>query len=130
MIYPYVGVFVPVLFPLLPIHTMPPLELLKKSLSILHESVKKRKDGLIARQNRKEKLSDAKEAWLDNEANHVDEDALIDRLEKASDYEHSFARLNEKEVGLVNKLKQVAEGAGKSVATTSNKPKKCVFFTV
>jgi hypothetical protein len=53
------------------------LEILKKGLCALKEQVKKRKDSLIKRLKKKESISETDEAWLDNEANHVDEDAVI-----------------------------------------------------
>jgi hypothetical protein len=58
----------------------PPLEILKKGLTALKDSVQKRKDGLVARLNRKEKISAVDwlqmnhEAWLDNNTNHIKED--------------------------------------------------------
>jgi hypothetical protein len=62
----------------------------------------------VAHLNRKEKISAADEAWLDNDANHVEEDATVSRLETASDYESEFARLNTTKMGLVEKLKKFA----------------------
>ncbi|KAJ7898058.1 hypothetical protein B0H13DRAFT_1884448 [Mycena leptocephala] len=52
----------------------------KKGLNTaLKDSVQKRKDGLVARLNRKEKISAVdwlriNEAWLDNDTSHVEED--------------------------------------------------------
>ncbi|KAJ7884687.1 hypothetical protein B0H13DRAFT_1889897 [Mycena leptocephala] len=37
---------------------------------------------------KKESISEADEAWLDNEVNHVEEDTVIDSLENTSDYKH------------------------------------------
>jgi hypothetical protein len=53
---------------------------------------------------------------LDNEGNVVEEDAVIDKLEKASDYERGYARLDTKEVGLVDNLRKLAEGLGQKAA--------------
>ncbi|KAJ6495870.1 hypothetical protein DFH09DRAFT_1103675 [Mycena vulgaris] len=74
----------------------PSLEVLRKGLSLLKESVKTRKDGLMNCLRRKEKISASDEAWLDDAANHVDEDAVMNKLENASDYERGFARLDVK----------------------------------
>jgi hypothetical protein len=93
-----------------------------KSDASTHTLIQKRKDGLVARLNRKEKIS-AAEAWLDN-ANHVEEDAMVSRLETAY-YEHGFARLDAMEMGLVEKLEKFAGEAVKiSANTTSKKAKK------
>jgi hypothetical protein len=65
-----------------------PLDVLKKGLSKLKDSIEERKDNLLACLNRKEKISDEDEEWLDNAGNVVDEEAVVDLLENASDYEH------------------------------------------
>jgi hypothetical protein len=59
----------------------PPLSLarLKSGLSALKATVKKRRDALVEQLKNKEKLWEAGETWLDNNANHVEEDALIAR---------------------------------------------------
>ena len=49
-----------------------PLAVLKKGLSRLSKHVESRKNELVAKQGRKEKLSEAEEQWLDNEGNTVD----------------------------------------------------------
>jgi hypothetical protein len=86
------------------------LELLKKGLSTLQKQVKKRKDALLERLARKEKIPAADEAWLDDHANDVDERTLIDKLEKASDYERGLCRLDSKEKALVDHLKELGGG--------------------
>jgi hypothetical protein len=86
----------------------PPLEILKKALAALKDSVQKQKDGLVAHLNRKERISAADEAWLDNDDNYVEEDAMVSRLETASEYECEFAHLDATEMGLVEKLKKFA----------------------
>ncbi|KAJ6600469.1 hypothetical protein DFH09DRAFT_1498085 [Mycena vulgaris] len=83
----------------------PSLGFLKKGLSTLKDSVKKHKDDFTACLKKAEKISDADVAWLDDAANHVEEDAVIEKLENASDYERGFARLDEKEDRLDDKLK-------------------------
>jgi hypothetical protein len=61
-----------------------PLEALKKGLFILKKHTKARADNIRARLARKEKVSDADEQWLDNEANVVEEEMVIEKLENAS----------------------------------------------
>ena len=84
-----------------------PLDVLKKGLSKLKNSVKERRDHLLAFLNRKEKISDEDEEWLDNAGNVVDEEAVVDLLENASDYEHGLIRLTSQQKSLVEKLKEL-----------------------
>lgn len=100
-----------------------PLAVLKKGLSILKDTVKKRREGLVARLKKKETISDADTAWLDNDANQVDEDALIDKLDKASDYERGLSRLNSQERGIVAQLTELARETGETVGKASGKRK-------
>jgi hypothetical protein len=58
---------------------------------------------------------------LNGAANHIDEERVIERLETASDYEREFGRLDMKELGVVEHLKQFAEGAAVDVATKKRK---------
>jgi hypothetical protein len=109
----------------------PSLDVLKKGLATLKDHIKTRKDGLLARLARKEKISDADTAWFDRgAANHVDEDRVVEKLETASDYGRGFGRLDVKELGLVESLKQLAEGADKSAVNVAPKKRKsvCVCF--
>jgi hypothetical protein len=68
------------------------LEILREGLCMLKEQVKKCTEDLTERLKKKESTSEADKAWLDNEANHVDEDAVIDSLENASDYKCGLTR--------------------------------------
>ncbi|KAJ6608161.1 hypothetical protein B0H10DRAFT_2227081 [Mycena sp. CBHHK59/15] len=79
----------------------PSLARLKKGLSNLKENFKKRRDALQERLNKQEKISPADEAWLDNDANQVDADAVVDKLENASDYERGLSRLDSAEIRVV-----------------------------
>ncbi|KAJ7488311.1 hypothetical protein FB451DRAFT_1553732 [Mycena latifolia] len=93
----------------------PSLALLKKGLSQLAESVKKRRDALLTRAKKDDpadRLMPAEDKWLDNDANHVDEDAVIQKLETASDYDRGLSRLDTKELALVEKLKTLAGEVG------------------
>ncbi|KAJ7175606.1 hypothetical protein C8R46DRAFT_1030644 [Mycena filopes] len=110
-------------FALIPPH--PSLEILKKGLSALKNSVKERRTKLLARLKKEEKLSPADKAWLDNDGNQVNEDAVIQKLENASDYERGLSCLNSNEAGLVEKLKGLAGEVGQKVseAVKNNKRK-------
>jgi hypothetical protein len=106
---------------------MPPMSLaeLKKKLAAFKDNIKQRRDNLKERLRNKEKLSAADEAWLDNDGNHVEEDAVIYKLENSSDYERALSRLDEKEADVIERLKGFAEGLGKKIekvaGTVSNK---------
>ena len=59
------------------------LEVLKTGLAELKKRVKARKDDLLARLGKKEKLTNEEAEWLDHTANFVDEKAIVSLLEKA-----------------------------------------------
>jgi hypothetical protein len=99
-----------------------PLDVLKSGLTKLKNLTKTKKDDLLARLHQKEKISTEEEEWLDNAANPVDEEAIIDLLENASDYERGLTRLNSQQKSLVNKLKELGSGI-KKVALAGNKRK-------
>ncbi|KAJ7720388.1 hypothetical protein B0H14DRAFT_2642715 [Mycena olivaceomarginata] len=106
---------------------MPPMSLaeLKQKLAAFKDHIKHRRDNLAEQQ---EKISAADEAWLDNDGNHVEEDAVIYyRLENSSDYERALSRLD-KEADVIERPKGFAEGLGKKiekVADTEQQTKKC-----
>jgi hypothetical protein len=64
-----------------------PLKVLKKGLAKFTETVKVCKKELSVKLTRVETISSLDEQWLDNEANTVDEQQVLDTLESASDYE-------------------------------------------
>jgi hypothetical protein len=64
-----------------------PLEVLKAGLTRLKEQIKTHKDALSACLFNKEHISDEDKHWLDNKANFIDKDAVVDLLEKASSIE-------------------------------------------
>ena len=81
-----------------------PLDVLKSGLRKLQSQFQQKRDNLLARLARKEKLSPEEEEWLDHEANLVDEEALVDTLDKASDYERKLSMLDMNKQSLVQKL--------------------------
>ena len=106
-----------------------PLHVLHKGLAKLKDSVKERKENLLACLNRKEKISDEDEEWLDNGGNVVDEEAVLNLLENESDYEHSLTQLTSQQKILVEKLKELG-GERKKTALFGNKRKsKCNVLT-
>ncbi len=86
---------------------MPPsvsLVTLKNGLHLLKEASHKRKEELEACLSRSEKISSEDEDWLDNEANHVDEQTLVDSLQDAPDYEAALKKLLPAQSELAEKL--------------------------
>ena len=59
------------------------------------------------------------EAWLDNNANYVDEEAIIGALEGASSFEHAFAQLNPEQKKVVERLRELGRHNQDSDASES-----------
>ena len=104
-----------------------PLDVLKSGLTNLKNLTKTRRDDLLARLHRKEKISAKEEEWLDNAANPVDEEAVVVLLENASDYERGLTRLNLQQKSLVEKLKELSEKV--VLAGRKRKSMRCIFPT-
>lgn len=85
------------------------LETLKMGFSKLKTRFERRRNALTTRLGRKEKLSAEEEDWLDKEANLIDEQHLIDKLDTASDIDRGLERLDSQDKLLVEKLKMEAE---------------------
>ena len=88
---------------------------LQKGLTKLKNSVKGRKDTLLGHFKRGEKILDENEEWLDNTGNLVDEEAVVDLLESASDYENCLAQLNSQQKACVKKLEKLGGKVNKVV---------------
>ena len=95
-----------------------PLEVLKKRLKILQDQIEAKKEKLQAQLHAKKSTSSLDENWLDNKANLVDEQQVLDMLENASDYERGCKRLDETQKGIVRRLQEVA---GDQAASVINK---------
>jgi hypothetical protein len=92
-----------------------PLHVLQKGLLKLKNSVKGRKDTLLECLRRGEKISDEDEEWLDNAGNLVDEEAVVDLLKSASNYENGLAQLNSQQKTLIEKLMELGGKADEAV---------------
>ena len=101
-----------------------PLEVLKKGLNILQRQVKAWKEKLQASLAERKSISSQDEQWLDNEANLVDEQRILEALENASDYERGLQRLDDTQKGMVRKLWEIAG----NVAKVAGKKRKCEPF--
>ena len=85
-----------------------PIKILKKGLSKLTKKIKDCRDELNTKFLAwKETILSLDEHWLDNEANTVGEQHVIDTLESTSDYEWAFQCLNEN-----GKMTEKTEGPG------------------
>ena len=65
---------------------------------------------------------------MDNAANLVDEEAIIDLLENASDYECGLMRLNLQQKSLVDRLKELGGGIKKAVSAGNKRKSMGHFF--
>jgi hypothetical protein len=101
-----------------------PLQVLKKCLAKFIETVKLHKKELNAGLARVETILSLDEQWLDNEANTVDEQQVLDTLKSASDYEQGLECLDDSGKAIVKKLRQ---WAGDLVKVAGNK-QKCMSF--
>jgi len=80
-----------------------PLDILKKGLNTLQRQVKARKEALQATLAEGKAISSQDESWLDNEANLVDEQQVVEALENAPNYEEGLQRLDDVQRGIVQK---------------------------
>ena len=101
-----------------------PLDILKKGLVKLKNSLKAKKEQLEAKLSRQESISSSDEQWLDNEANTVDEQCVIDTLESSSNYKQGLEHLDEVGKVIVKKLREWDGVLAKEVG----KKHKCTGF--
>ena len=102
-----------------------PLNILKKGLEKFSTSIKTRKDALTLKLSRRESISSADERWLDFEANTVDEEHILNDLERASDYERGLERLDADGKAIVKKLRELA---GDLMKVAGNKQKRAYMI--
>jgi len=99
-----------------------PLKVLRKGLAKFTATIEAHKKELSAKLDRMETISSSDEHWLDNDANTVDEQRVLDTLESASDYEQGLERLDEDGKAIVKKLR---EWAGDLEKNTGHKRSGC-----
>ena len=105
--------------------TLNPLDILEKGLSKFKKTIKTWRDELNSKLAQKETISSLDEHWLDNEANTVDKQWILDNLESASDYNRGVEQLNEKGKAIVKKLR---EWAGDLAKVAGTKQKRMHFY--
>ncbi|KIK90453.1 hypothetical protein PAXRUDRAFT_151941 [Paxillus rubicundulus Ve08.2h10] len=76
---------------------MKPVDILKKGLQKLRDQTHDRKVRLEAELKANRPISEVDEEWLDHTGNLVDEERVVEELDKASDYEAVFEKLNQQE---------------------------------
>ena len=81
---------------------------LKNGLRRLQGISQKRKDSLQERLARSEKISAKDETWLDNAGNYIDEQALLDVLAAASDFDGKMKNLTPEQSTLVDQMTKAA----------------------
>ena len=101
-----------------------PLDVLKRGLNILQQQVKARKEKLQATLAEGKAISSQDECWLDNEANLVVEQQVVEALESTLDYEESLQRLDDMQNSVVQKLHEIVGDITKVVG----KKRKCTHF--
>ncbi|KAH7092846.1 hypothetical protein BKA62DRAFT_676543 [Auriculariales sp. MPI-PUGE-AT-0066] len=112
---------------------MPPkkagiVELARKGLAmLLKEGTQKRRDEIHSRLKRSEPVSDANLEFIDNTANHVDEEQLVNKLEKAADVNEVVENLAPQEKNLFQTLKKLAGGIGTVVDKIVGKRKRTLI---
>lgn len=74
----------------------------------LKDGSRKRKDDLQAQLARTEKISSEDEAWLNNDANHVEEEALVNDLQGAEDYDAALQKLTSAQKEMTENLRRLA----------------------
>ena len=87
-----------------------PLEALKQGYEKLKKQFGHRKKVLEECLANQEWIPDDAEEWLDNEANLVDEQRVLEDLEAASDYEHGVSRLDMKRKAAWARMQELAGG--------------------
>ena len=91
---------------------------------------KKEGDDLLARLNGKEKISDEDEEWLDNAGNVIEEEAVVDLPDNASDYEQGLTQLTSQQKILVKKLKELGGGVNKALLRGNKRKSTCNVLTL
>ena len=86
------------------------LAILKAGLAALKSKAEIRKNDLLNRLKAQEKISAADETWLDQEGNYVDEEALLNTLGAASNFEHALTLLNPGEKKVLHGLVEAGKG--------------------
>jgi hypothetical protein len=89
--------------------TSKPLDTLKKGLATLQRHISAKRDALTTCFKNRQPISKADETWLDQgEGNMVDEERVLDLLERAPDYEQELQQLSLQDKLVVENLQKLA----------------------
>jgi hypothetical protein len=89
--------------------TSKPLDTLKKGLATLQQHISAKRDALTAHLKNWQPISEADETWLaKGEGNTVDEERILDLLERAPDYEQGPWQLSLQDKLVVENLQKLA----------------------
>jgi len=102
---------------------MKPLDVLKKGLTKLRDQIQERKVKLVAALKAGQPISELDQEWLDGEGNLIDEERVVEDLDKASDYERGIERLGLQDKTVVQKLQKLG-GGGKSDAPSKKRKRR------
>jgi hypothetical protein len=105
------------------------LSVLKNALAALQKHVSTRKAAIQAKLTRKEAVSTEDCDWLDNEANVIDEERVLEELEGASDYEGALLGLDTPKKSALKRLKKFSGGVKSSVSvplTGTKRKRTCI----
>ncbi|KAL1738603.1 hypothetical protein HDZ31DRAFT_50729, partial [Schizophyllum fasciatum] len=85
-----------------------PLEVLRKGLAKLKESTDSRKNDILTRLHKGDRVNLSEEAFVDDDANFTIEQLIIDSLDKASDYDKAVSQLTPDQKTVVDRLRELA----------------------
>ena len=101
-----------------------PVDVLQKGLKKLEDQHRERKEKLLATLKAKRTISEEDQDWLDDAANLVDEERVVEALESAADYKSAVHALNTRDQAIFDKLTMLASGGGGGYGTKW----KCEYF--
>ena len=107
------------------------LNVLKNGLASLQRHISAKRDVLTTHLKNNELIPEADKTWLDQgEGNTVDEERVLDLLEKAPNYEQALQQLSSQDRFVVEKLQQLAAGTTKFTGSKREAPWKEVANNV
>jgi predicted RNase H-like nuclease (RuvC/YqgF family) len=102
----------------------PSLEVLEKGLSALKDEINPRKEDILNRKRKQISVCSDDEQWLDGEANLIDEERVIERLQCALDYKKELKLLDNAGKMIVERLRSYA---GDMVVAVT---RMCILLTI
>ena len=97
------------------------LDAAKQGFLRLKERIEPRLRHIKKKREDKEPLTQSEDEWVDGEGNIVDEEILVDELDRASDPDRAAAKLDERQAHTLKRLLSVGNGSGSGGARCSSK---------